>query len=62
MNTRSTVTTQGPNKRAKTIAAWATVPAALIASGLIISQASHAAFTAQTDNSGNSWASGSVVL
>jgi hypothetical protein len=41
---------------------WLAVPAGLVASSLLVWQASNAAFTATTDNPGNSWASGDVVL
>lgn len=41
---------------------WAVLPAALIVSGLVIGQASYAAFTSTTSNATNSWASGTVAL
>jgi len=38
------------------------VPLALIASSAVVYQASNAAFTATTDNAGNSWQAGTVAL
>ena len=43
-------------------AKWAVVTAALLVSGLVVSQASYSAFNATTNNAGNSWASGSLAL
>lgn len=51
-----------PSFRAATIAKWAALPAALLVSGLLVSQASYSAFSATTNNAGNSWASGSMAL
>lgn len=48
--------------RTATLAKWAVVPAALLVSGLVVSQASYSAFSATTNNAGNSWASGSLAL
>ncbi|WP_120522457.1 hypothetical protein [Arthrobacter celericrescens] len=47
---------------AAVIAKWAAVPAALVVSGLLVSQASYSAFSATTNNAGNNWASGSLAL
>jgi hypothetical protein len=41
---------------------WVALPAALIASALIIGQASYAAFTATTSNPASNWTVGTVVL
>ncbi|NHN56473.1 hypothetical protein G9U51_11860 [Calidifontibacter sp. DB0510] len=57
-----TTTTRTPGQRSKKIAAWSIVPISLLASGLIVSQASRAAFSATTDNPGNNWAAGTVAL
>lgn len=43
-------------------AKFAVIPAALAVSGLLVAQSSYSAFSARTDNPGNSWASGSVAL
>lgn len=45
--------------------AWAValaVPVGVVASGALVWNASYAAFTAQTDNSGNTWQSGQVSI
>lgn len=55
-------TTSAPSSRATRIAKWSTIPAALILSGVLVSQASHSAFSATTDNPGNNWSSGTVAL
>lgn len=51
-----------PSFRAATIAKWAALPAALLVSGVLVSQASYSAFNATTSNAGNNWASGSLAL
>ncbi len=43
-------------------AAWIALPIAVVASGSIIATASYAAFSATTDNDGNTWTSGKVAL
>jgi hypothetical protein len=43
-------------------ARWAAVLVGFVASAGMVWQASYAAFSAQTDNTGNSWSSGTVVL
>jgi hypothetical protein len=43
-------------------AKWAVVPAALLVSGLAVSQASYSAFTSKTENPGNNWSAGTVKL
>src|SRR5437868_346027 len=48
--------------RAKKISKYAAVPVGLFASGFLVLQASHAAFTAQTNNPGNSWSTGNITL
>ena len=42
--------------------ALAIVPSAMLASGLIIAQASYAAFSATTSNAGNTWSAGSIAI
>ena len=42
--------------------ALAIVPTAMLASGLIIAQASYAAFSATTSNAGNTWSAGSIAI
>ncbi|GAA4664543.1 hypothetical protein [Frondihabitans cladoniiphilus] len=44
------------------IAAWIAIPAALIASGVIVSAASYSAFSATTSNPTSNWQAGSVAL
>ena len=47
---------------AKTLVGATAVPAAVLASGALVWGASQAAFSGQTINNGNSWATGTVVL
>lgn len=47
--------------RAK-IAAWITIPAALVGSGLVVGTASYSAFSATTVNPASNWSAGSVAL
>lgn len=51
-----------PSARTSKIAAAVVTPVALIATGAMIYGSSYAAFTGQTRNSGNEWATGSVKL
>lgn len=44
------------------IAAWIAVPLAVVASGAVIGTASYAAFSATTDNAGNTWRAGALQL
>lgn len=48
--------------RTATWAKWAVVPAALLVSGVAVSQASYSAFSATTQSSANNWAAGTVRL
>lgn len=48
--------------RARRTIALAVIPTAVLASGLIIAQASYAAFSATTSNAPNTWSAGSVAL
>ena len=48
--------------RSARYARWLAVPVGLVVSALLIWQASYAAFTDTTDNSGNSWAAGTVTI
>ena len=43
-------------------AKWSVVPAALLVSGLAVSQASYSAFSSTTVDGGNNWAAGTVKL
>ncbi|WP_432393403.1 hypothetical protein ACRQ5B_09170 [Pseudarthrobacter sp. L19] len=43
-------------------AKWAAVPAALLVSGVAVSQASYSAFSATTQSSSNNWQAGTVAL
>jgi hypothetical protein len=51
-----------PSKRARTILATAATPVAVVAAAAMVYQSSYAAFSGQTRNSGNDWATGSVNL
>src|SRR3546814_15241074 len=51
-----------PSKRTQKFLAAATTPIAIVAAGALVYQASYAAFTGQTRNSGNEWSTGSVNL
>lgn len=51
-----------PSRRATTALAALATPIALVAAGAMVYQASNAAFTGQTRNSGNEWSTGSVSL
>jgi len=44
------------------VAAWIALPIAVVASGSIIATASYAAFSASTDNAGNTWTAGKVTI
>lgn len=48
--------------RTVTLAKWAVVPAALLVSGVAVSQASYSAFSATTESSASNWAAGTVKL
>lgn len=48
--------------RSRRLVRWAALPVAVLASGVIVSTASYAAFTASTDNSGNAWSAGALTL
>jgi hypothetical protein len=45
-----------------TVAKWAVVPTALVASGLLVWQSSYAAFSSTTDNPTSNWTTGTVSL
>ncbi len=47
--------------RAK-IAAWIAIPAALVASGIVVGTASYSAFSATTSNPTSNWSAGNVNL
>jgi hypothetical protein len=48
--------------RTATWAKWAVVPAALLVSGVAVSQASYSAFSATTQSEANNWKAGTVAL
>lgn len=52
----------GRRSRRGTWAVALAVPVGLLASGALVWQASYAAFTATTENTANSWSTGTVVL
>lgn len=51
-----------PSSRTTRVAKIAVLPTAMIISGLVVGQASYAAFSSKTSNDGNSWAAGTVNL
>jgi hypothetical protein len=51
-----------PTRRMSRVTAFAAVPLAMLMAGGLIWNASYAAFSADTRNSGNNWATGAVVL
>jgi hypothetical protein len=51
-----------PNVRTRKIAAAAATPLAVLIAGGLVWQASYAAFSGQTRNSGNEWSTGSVAI
>ncbi|MBD8729144.1 hypothetical protein [Frigoribacterium sp. CFBP 13707] len=51
-----------PTPRLARLAAWIAIPAALVASGLVVSQASYSAFSSTTANPTSNWTAGSVAL
>ena len=44
------------------VAAWTALPLAVLLSGAVVATSSYAAFSASTDNPGNSWSTGRVDL
>lgn len=48
--------------RSRRLVRWAALPVAVLASGVIVSTASYAAFTSSTDNPGNAWSAGAIAL
>lgn len=48
--------------RAARLAAWIAVPAALVASGVVVSTASYSAFSATTSTPTSNWTAGTVAL
>ena len=48
--------------RSVRVARWLAIPVGMVASSLLVWQASNAAFSDTTENPGNSWASGTVEL
>jgi hypothetical protein len=48
--------------RAARLAAWIAIPAALVASGVVVSTASYSAFSATTVNPTSNWTAGNVAL
>jgi len=55
-------TTRRPGRRATRLAAWIAIPAALVASGFAVSQASYSAFSSTTVNPTSNWSAGTVAL
>lgn len=51
-----------PSPRAGKVITWAAVPAAILASGLVVGQASFAAFSATTASPTSNWSAGTVAL
>lgn len=55
-------TVRRPGRRATRLAAWIAIPAALVASGFAVSQASYSAFSSTTVNPTSNWSAGTVAL
>jgi len=55
-------TTRRPSRRLAKVVAIASVPAAVVVSGLVVSQASYSAYSATTVNPTSNWATGTVAL
>lgn len=53
---------QSPSRRTTKVLVAATTPVAVLCAAAMVYQASYAAFTGQTRNSGNEWSTGSVTL
>jgi len=53
---------RAPSTRTRRIAARASAPVAILLAGVMVWQASDAAFTAETHNSGNSWETSTVSI
>ena len=51
-----------PTPRIARIAAWIAIPAALVASGIVVSTASYSAFSSTTVNPTSNWTAGTVAL
>ena len=51
-----------PTKRTGKIATLIVMPLAVVISSALVLQASYAAFSGETRNSGNSWSTGAVTL
>ncbi len=51
-----------PTPRVRRVATVAAIPLAMVMAGGLVWSASNAAFSAETRNSGNNWATGAVVL
>lgn len=51
-----------PSRRTTKVVAALATPLAVIAAGALVYQASYAAFSGQTRNSGNDWSTGSVAI
>ncbi|CAN5234121.1 hypothetical protein BH11ACT2_BH11ACT2_06200 [soil metagenome] len=48
--------------RGMRVASWIAIPAALVASGVVVSAASYSAFSSVSENPASNWATGSVSL
>lgn len=53
---------RAPSSRTRKIAGFAAGPLAIVAAGAMVWQGSSAAFTANTENAGNNWATGQIAL
>ena len=53
---------QSPSRRTTKVLVAATTPVAVVCAAAMVYQASYAAFSGQTRNSGNDWSTGSVAL
>lgn len=60
--TRTTETAARPSRRLTRALSLASIPVALVVSGVVVSQASYSAYSASTTNPTTNWASGTVAL
>ncbi len=51
-----------PTRRTARLLKWGAIPAALLISGIVVSQASYSAFNSTTSNPTNNWSAGTVAL
>ena len=62
MSTTAATPTRRPSRKVATIASLVAIPAALVASGLVVAQSSYSAYSATTVSPTSNWATGTVAL